>query len=183
MARADKKKRKKAKKPKEPFVARMKRRGREAYGLGQTLVHEPRAFPGACGGLLKRSFRTMWEARGGGFYACGFVLTFIWLEISTLFSELMSATGVGSFLSDQLLEFLFRFSLQSIGNTVQAFVWPALIIDEYELWGIAGIAISYLLFSQFLKSALTKWLFADADAGLSAVAQSSGNGDQGDKPV
>ncbi|MEQ8206075.1 MAG: hypothetical protein RIA65_07865 [Woeseia sp.] len=183
MARAEKKKRKKAKKPKEPFVARMKRRGREAYGLGQTLVHEPRAFPGACGGLLKRSFRTMWEAHGGGYYACGFVLTFIWLEISTLFSELASASGVGSFLSDQLLEFLFRFSLQSIGNTVQAFIWPALVIGEYEWWGLGGIGISYLLFSQFLKSPMTEWLFADADSALPAVAQTSGNNDNGDKPA
>ena len=159
----------------------MKRRGRETYGLGQTLVHEPRAFPGACGGLLKRSFRSMWEARGGGFYACGFVVTFIWLEITTLFSELASATGVGSFLSEQLFEFLFRFSVQSIGNTVQAFIWPALVIGEYELWGIGGLLVAYLLFSQFLKTPMTEWLFADAEVMPPGTAPPTSRND--DKPV
>ena len=135
MARAHRK-RKRAKKPrvpKEPFVARMKRHGRETYGLGQTLVQEPRAFPGACGSLIKRSFRTMWQARGGGYYACGFVITFVWLEITTLLDQFTSANGVGSFIGDQLLDILLRFSVQSITNTVQAFVWPVLVIVEFDL--------------------------------------------------
>lgn len=163
MARTEKDRPKKAKKPKEPFAAKMKRRGREAYGLGQTLVQEPRAFPGACGGLLKRSCRTMWQARGGGYYACGFVITFLWLEIATLFNEVSSANGVGSFISEQLLEILFRFSVQSITNTVQAFIWPALVIGKFELWGLAGLTLTYVLFSRFLKAPLTTWLFSDAD--------------------
>jgi hypothetical protein len=163
MAHNKVKKPKKPKKKKEPFVARMKRRGREAYGLGRTLVKEPRAFPGAFGQLLKRSFRTVWEARGGGFYACGFVGTFIWLELQTIAGEIAGADGVGSFLSEQLLEFLFRFSLQSLVNTIQALIWPALLIGKYELWGIAGLLLAYLLFSLVIKEPLTRWLFADAD--------------------
>ncbi len=163
MAR-DSKKAKKPKKKKEPFVARMKRRGRETYGLGQTLVHEPRAFPAACGGIMKRSFRGVWEARGGGFYACGFVLTFIWLEIQTVISEVSGANSVGSFFSEQLLEFVFRFSLQSIGNTVKALIWPVWVIEQFELWGVAGLGVAYLLFAWFIKEPLSQWLFADVDS-------------------
>ena len=102
MAHNKVKKPKKPKKKKEPFVARMKRRGREAYGLGRTLVKEPRAFPGEFGSLLKRSFRTVWEARGGGFYACGFVGTFIWLELQTIAGEIAGADGGGQGAADAL---------------------------------------------------------------------------------
>ncbi|MBT8083727.1 MAG: hypothetical protein KJN72_00780 [Woeseia sp.] len=154
----------KKRKPKEPFVARIKRRGRETYALGNTLVHNPRAFPAQAGGLLKRSFRTMWDARGGGFYACGFVLTFIWLEVSTLVDEISASDGVISFFTEQFFEFLFRFSVQSIGNTVQAFIWPLLIIERLGPVSIIPMLVVYFLFSRLLKDPLSNWLFADSDA-------------------
>ncbi len=148
-------------KPKERFVARMRRRGREAYGLGATLVNEPRAFPARAGGLLKRSFRTMWAARGGGFYASGFVVTFVWLEFRTLLGEIAASDGIGSFVSEQLLEFLLRFSLQSLNNTLQAFIWPALVIARWEAWGVAALLAGGFLFGRLLKAPLTAWLFDD----------------------
>lgn len=146
-------------KPKERFVARMRRRGREAYGLGATLVNEPRAFPAQAGGLLKRSFRTMWAARGGGFYASGFVVTFVWLEFRTLLGEIVASDGIGSFFSEQLLEFLLRFSLQSLGNTLQALIWPVLVVARWEAWGVAALLAGALLFGRLLKAPLTDWLF------------------------
>lgn len=142
-------------------MARLKRRGREAAALGNTLVKRPREFPGEAGRLLKRTFRTMWMARGGGFYAIGFVVTFVWLEIRTIATEIGASDGLGSFLAEELLEFLFRFSLQSIGNTVQALLWPLLAIDRYEAWGLAVLGAGYLLFDALLKEPLTAWLFDD----------------------
>lgn len=149
-----------AKKKKEPFLKRQLRHAREAGDLGKTLVVEPRRFPGKCGSLLKRSLRGLWEARGGGYYACGFVVCFIWLEIKTLASEIAAASGVGSFVSEQLFEFLFRFSMQSLANTIQSFLWPLMVIDRYEHWGIVGLVLGYLLFAYVLKERISKWLFA-----------------------
>lgn len=151
--------RQKAKPPREKFVARLRRRGRETADLGVTLVNEPKAFPARAGGLLKRSLRTMWHARGGGFYACGFVVTFVWLEVQTIAREIAGADGVVSFLSEQLLEFILRFSLQSLLNTVYALIWPALMLERYELTGVALLVIAWLLFQHVLKGPLTHWLF------------------------
>lgn len=152
----------KKKKKKERFFARVRRRLREAYSLGNTLVKNPRAFPAQAGGVLKRMFRTMWEARGGGFYACGFVLTFVWLEITTLIGEVSQSTGVIDFFTEQFVEFLLRFSIQSLGNSIQAFLWPLLIIDYLGPISIALLLAVYLLFARFLKPSLTAWLFDDA---------------------
>lgn len=150
---------KRRKKKKERFVARLRRRGRETVALGSTLVRQPRAFPGEATRLLKRSFRAMWMARGGGFYAVGFVITFLWLELRTIVTEIATSDGVGSFVSEQLVEFLFRFSLQSIGNTVRALLWPLLAIERYEAWGLAVLAAGYLFFDALLKEPLSAWLF------------------------
>ena len=125
------------------------------------MVNEPRSFPRALLVELKRLFRTLWGARGGGYYACGFAVTFIWLEVTTLLSEVAGATSIGSFLSEQLVEFIIRFSLQSIENTVQAFLWPVAIIQRWELVGIAGLYLGYLLFRYVIKTPLTRWLFDD----------------------
>ena len=100
-------------------------------------------------------------ARGGGLYACGFVLTFLWLEVSTLADEIADADSVSSFFTEQLFEFVLRFSVQSIQNTVQAFLWPVPIIQWSPLWGGAILGATYLLFSRFIKGPLTAWLFGD----------------------
>jgi len=151
------------KKKKERFIARIKRRGREAKSLGSTLVNQPKAFPAEAGGLAKRGLRTMWQARGGGFYAVGFVLTFLYLEIRTLLSEVAGSDGVASFFTEQAIEFLFRFSIQSIRNTALAFVWPFLVLDAWHEYGLVALAAGYLLFAYGLKEKLTEWLFDGED--------------------
>ncbi len=141
------------------MVARVKRQGREAASLGNTLVSRPREFPGEAGGLLKRSFRTMWMARGGGFYACGFVVTFVILELRTIADEIGAASGFVDFVSEQFLEFLLRVSVQSIVNTVYAALWPLLALAEFEYLGLAVLLLGYFGFDRFLKPSLTRWLF------------------------
>ena len=97
-------------------------------------------------------------ARGGGYYACGFVVTFLWLEIKTFASEVASMTGVGSFLSEQLLEFFVRFTVQSIENTVGAFLWPVRVIERWPL-GWAVLIAGYVIFRYFIKAKLQRWMF------------------------
>lgn len=129
--------------------------------MGKLLFTEPRAFPAALLVELKHLFRTVWGARGGGYYACGFAVTFLWLEFTTLLGEIAGARSIGSFFSEQLFEFIIRFSVQSIENTVQAFLWPVFVIDRWELMGIAALYVGYLLFRNVIKAPLTRWLFDD----------------------
>jgi hypothetical protein len=157
------KNRKKPKREKESFLAGMENRLRETVSLGRVLATEPRAFPGALGRVFKRFVRTLWNARGGGLYACGFVVTFLWLEARTLIDEIASSSSVGAFFSEQLFELLFRFTVESLQNTVSAFIWPAWVLAVSPIWGAAVLGALYLVFPRYIKEPLTRWLFHDDD--------------------
>ncbi len=142
-------------------MSRMKNRGREAKALGTVLAKEPKSFPAALLRLIKRSLRTVWDARGGGLYACGFVLTFVYLEIRMFILDIFAAESVGDFFTSQFSEMLFKYLGQSIANTVQAFIWPVHAIDIQPPWGIGALVALYFVFPMFVKERLEKWLFED----------------------
>ena len=154
----------KKKRKKDPFVVRMKKRGREFKSLGQILVNEPRAFPGALLNVIRRSLRTLWDARGGGCYAFGFVLTFIWLEIRMFVDDIFEATSIGNFFSEQLLEMLFRYIGESFQNTIKAFIWPVYVIEASPQWGTGFLIVFYFVFTRLLKAPLEAWLFHDDES-------------------
>ena len=146
---------------KDPFAVRMRRRGREYKSLGQTLANEPKAFPGALLKVLRRSLRTVWDARGGGLYACGYVLTFLWLEITMLVNEILSAESIGGFFSEQVFELFFKFFGESLRNMISAFMWPIYVIEVSPPWGLGAFVIMYLVFGRWIKQPLEEWLFHD----------------------
>ena len=129
--------------------------------MGSLLVNEPKAFPGALLQVFKRGFRIVWQARGGGLYACGFLVTFVWLELSMFFGEILEAESFGGFFSGQLIELILRFSLLSLQNTINALIWPFHIISLSPLWGGLALGGMYLLFAKFAKDPLEQWLFGD----------------------
>jgi len=160
----------KKKRKKDSFAVRMKRRGREFKSLGQTLANEPRAFPRALLNVLRRSFRTVWDARGGGLYACGYVLTFIWLEIRMLVEDILSAESIGGFFGEQVFEIFFRFLGESLQNMITAFMWPVFVIQISPPWSVGILVGMFVAFARWIKEPLEAWLFHDDDA-----EQSSGS--------
>jgi hypothetical protein len=159
------------KKPKkDPFVVRMKRRGREFVSLGQILANEPKRFPGALLTLIRRSFRTVWDARGGGLYACGYVLTFLWLEITMFVNDILSAGSISGFFGNQLFEIFFRFMGESLQNMIKAFMWPVFVIEISPPWGLATLVIMFAVFPRWLKQPLEHWLFHDDELPSQAEA-------------
>ncbi len=138
-------------------------RGRESADLGRVLVTEPRSFPSALSVVIRRSIRGVWNARGGGLYACGFVVTFVWLELTTLIDEFSASDGIAGFFSGQLIQFLLRFTVDSLMNTVNALIWPVHVIGFSPPWGFAILGAMYLLFTYVLKKPLEDWLFHDGD--------------------
>jgi len=154
---------KKNKKKKDSFAVRMRRRGREFKNLGQTLASEPKAFPGALLKVLRRSLRTVWDARGGGLYACGYVLTFIWLEIRMLVDDILSAESISAFFGEQIFEILFRYLGESLQNMIIAFMWPAFVIQISPLWGLGILVAMFMAFPRWIKQPLEHWLLHDDD--------------------
>ena len=139
----------------------MAARGREAQRLGRTLRDEPRSFPREVAGLARRSVRTVWRARGGGLYACGFVVTFVILEIRMFIGDIAGADSVGSFFAEQVFEMFFRYLGESFVNTLYAFAWPVFVIDYKPPWGLAGLVIAFVVFDRFLKETVGSWLFGE----------------------
>jgi hypothetical protein len=131
------------------------------YELGRTLVGQPRSFPGQLKLTLLQWACATWSARGGGFYACGFVMTFLFLEAKLLLTDLFTSDGAGDFIVAQILQLVLRFTVDSLINTVLALIWPALVLSASPLWGVFGLAIGYLVFTRFLKEPLTRALFDD----------------------
>lgn len=149
---------------KPSFFRRLLLRGQEFLRLGSVLVNEPRAFPRELAALLRRFLRTIWEARGGGFYACGVAVTFVGLELRTLAGDVLGAESVSSFVSEQIVETLFRFLGESIVNGWLALIWPVYVIDWQPPWGIAAIAAAYGVFAFFLKAPLERWIRGEQGA-------------------
>lgn len=147
------------KKKKPPFLTRIANRGREAKALGKVLVNEPRSFPAAVLKLVRRSLRTIWDARGGGLYACGFVVTFAYLELRMFILDIVTAESVSSFFSNQITDVLFKYVGQSFQNTISAFMWPVYVIELDEAWGVGILVVLFVLFPRFLKEPLERWLF------------------------
>lgn len=151
----------KPKQKKPSFRERMAEHGRDAKHLGRTLKDEPKAFPREVGGIARRTLRRVWDARGGGLYACGFVVTFVYLETRMLVADIAEAESVGEFFTEQVTEMVFRYAGESIANTVQAFIWPVNVIKLHPTYGVIGLIAGFVLFDRFLKARVEKWLFGD----------------------
>jgi hypothetical protein len=149
------------KKKKKSFVSRMSERGRQAKQLGMVLRDEPRSFPSAVMVIVRRSLRAVWRARGGGLYACGFVVTFVYLEIRMFFVDIFEAESISGYFSEAATEMLFKYLGESIQNTITAFMWPVWFVQYKQPWGIVMLVGMYLVFANLLKSPLENWLFHD----------------------
>ncbi len=151
------------KKKKPTFLARVASRVREAKALGSVLVDDPRSFPRELLKLAKRSLRTIWDARGGGLYACGFLVTFVYLEIRMFVVDIYTSESVGDYFSSQVSELFFKYIGQSFQNTISAFMWPVYVVEIDPAWGGATLAALFVLFPKFLKKPLEHWLFDDSE--------------------
>ncbi len=146
---------------KPSYAQRISNRAKVVGSLGETLVKEPRAFPKKTAHAMRPWFRKVWKARGGGLYACGFLLTFAYLEASMLIGEIVAATGFVDFFTEQLLELPLRFLSESFQNMIAAFMWPVPLIQFSPPWGFAILGAIYLLFTYLIKEPLEHWLFKD----------------------
>ncbi len=142
---------------------KMGNRVRNVGLLGHTLVKEPKAFPGKTAKTLRPWFRKVWKARGGGLYACGFVVTFVYLEATTIIGEILASKGIVEFFTEQLVELPLRFLGESFKNMIQAFLWPLPVAEFSPPWGIAILVAMYLFFTRFVKEPLEQWLFHDEE--------------------
>jgi hypothetical protein len=123
-------------------------------------------------GWLRNWFRKIWDVRGGGLYAVGFAITFLYLEVLDLADDVM---GIGALFDGQIIAFIVDFFVDSLTNTIAAFIWPVGIVQWVPPFGAIALAVAFWLFPVYLKPHIEAWLF-DGEPGR--VEQQPGEPDK-----
>ena len=141
---------------KQKVKQKVKQEGRiERYKRQAKQIHED---PKSIGTMIRDGLIGVWRARGGGFYGLGYLITFIVLEIRLVVGDVSESEGVVDFVSNQMIEFIFRFGIQSFINGFLAFMWPVYVLDWLGVWSIAMLVAGYLVFERVLRPIVEGWL-------------------------
>jgi hypothetical protein len=127
--------------------------------LGRDTIKRPDTLPGKAGGWIKRWLAKIWNVRGGGLYACGYIVTFVFFEIKMIIGDITESSGVGDFLQSQITEFFIRFFTDTLQNMIKAFMWPVYVIQLHPMFGGIALGLAFVLFPKYLKKPIEKWLF------------------------
>jgi hypothetical protein len=95
--------------------------------------------------------------RGGGLYACGFAITFATLEVQSFIEDFKQ---IGLLFDGQVLSFVSNFIIDSLTNTLRAFVWPATAVQFSPPFGAIGLGLAFWLFPIYVKKHIEEWMFA-----------------------
>ena len=101
-------------------------------------------------------FRKVWEVRGGGLFACGFAVTFLFLEIGSLADDV---SGIGAIFNGGAISFVIGFIIDSFMNTFYALIWPVYVVQWAPPWGAIALGGAYWLFPTYVKPHIEDWLF------------------------
>ena len=129
--------------------------------VSDDLIKRPGVLPGKAHGWFRTWFAKVWKVRGGGLYAVGYALTFVYLEVRSMISEITEAEGVVDFFTGQFIEFFIRFMSESFVNMIQAFMLPVSLIQAWQPFGAIALGLMFFVFPLVLKKPLERWLFGD----------------------
>ncbi len=127
-------------------------------------MNRPRELPRHAEGMLRRWFKNVWAVRGGGLYAVGFAVTFLYLEIFEILTDDLPALFTINILSSEIFELILSFIVDTFMNFLTALIWPAFVVTFAAPWGAIGLGIAFVAFNQFLKAPVERWLESDEPA-------------------
>jgi len=109
----------------------------------------------------RRWLAKVWHTHGGGLYAVGYVVTFLYLEARSILEELAESTGPVDFLTGHLFEFIFRFLGDSIMNMVQALIWFIPVVQFKSPFGLISLGIGFYAFDIYLREPVERWILQE----------------------
>ena len=98
--------------------------------------------------------------RGGGLYAVGYIVSFLWFEIRSVGADIVDFFGT-DILSSELFGFLIGIVVDSFTNMVKALMWPVYIIQLNAVFGGIVLGVAFYIFPKYLKKPLEKKLFGE----------------------
>lgn len=126
--------------------------------MTERFSREARELPGKSHGYFRKWFRKVWDLRGGGLYACGFAATFLVLEAGSVIEDVKE---IGLLFDGEIIAFFLNFIIDSFQNTIQAFMWPAKIVQLAPPFGAISLGLAFWLFPIYVKKHIERWMFAD----------------------
>jgi hypothetical protein len=137
---------------------------RTAGEVGREAVRRPGGLPDKAHGWFRSWFRKVWELRGGGLYAVGFAVAFLFFEIrEAVVEDIPQFVAMNNILSSELIGFGIQFVVDTMVNFVRALLWPMYVVMLWPPAGAIGLAVAFVLFPRYLKRPIERWLFQDAD--------------------
>lgn len=146
---------------KRPLGRRVGERLRKVGEVGRESVTNPKSIPGRTGGWFKRWLSKVWKVRGGGLYAVGYIVCFVYFEIRLFFGEIAESSGIVDYVSGQIGQYLFRFFTETIVIMVKSFIWPAYVVGINPPYGAIALGVAFWLFPIYLKKPIERWLFRE----------------------
>lgn len=145
--------------------------GVQAAGeLGRTAVNQPRELPRHAEGMFRRWFREVWSVRGGGLYATGFAVTFLYLEITEIVTDDIPTLFTSNLASGAVVGIIIDFIVDTFLNFVTALAWPAFVVTFAPPLGAIGLGIAFLVFDRYLRKHIQAWLDQDDEPGAESAA-------------
>jgi len=100
---------------------------------------------------------SIWRKHGGGYYALLAVGTFVYLEVQSLIESYGASESIRDFLSNEIIETLVTFGLQTILNSFLAGIWWYVWLDHMELTEmLLYVGVGYGVWSVFIAMALAR---------------------------
>ncbi len=125
----------------------------------------PGGLPDKAHGWFRSWFRKVWEVRGGGLYAVGFAVAFLFFEIrEAVVEDIPQFVAMNNILSSELIAFGIEFLVDTLVNFVRALLWPMYVVMLWPPAGAIALAAAFILFPRYLKEPIEHWLFKDAGA-------------------
>jgi hypothetical protein len=157
--------------PKKPLRRRVGDNLDALGAFGRTAIDRPRELPRHAEGVFRRWFRNVWSVRGGGLYAVGFAVAFLYLEtVDILFDDVPTLFAM-NVLSSDIVGFIISFFVDTFVNGLKALAWPAYVAMFAPPWGAVALAAAFVIFNRYLKAPVERWLDLD-DAAREAIESS-----------
>jgi hypothetical protein len=132
--------------------------------VGREAVTRPGGLPDKAHGWFRSWFRKVWELRGGGLYAVGFALAFLFFEVrEAVLEDIPQFIAMNNILSSELIGFGIQFIVDTMMNFVRALLWPMSVVMLWPPAGAIALAAAFILFPRYLKEPIERWLFQDAE--------------------
>ena len=153
---------KKTAKPKKPFGRRLGEGLRATGEFSRDAIQRPGSVPDRAHGAFRSWFRKVWDVRGGGLYAVGFAIAFLYFEIREIVTEdIPQFIAMNSVFSSELIGFGIQFIIDTMINFIKALIWPVYVVTLWPPAGAVALGVAFILFPRYVKPHIERYLFHD----------------------